>query len=149
MPSVRETALLALFDRLKTLDGVNGVAVQRNEGAPERIPPGGLISLEDGEPGEPEATLSPLTYHYQHQAEIACIVQRVKSEDRDALMDDLLRRIGNAVTADYTDFTLGGAVEHLEIAAPADITGTPIEGAEGIKAMAAAAILFYSTDKPL
>ena len=27
--------------------------------------------LRDGEPGEPEVTLSPLAYHYQHRAALA------------------------------------------------------------------------------
>jgi hypothetical protein len=146
MSSIRETALLALFDRLKNVAGVLAI---RNEVYPERIPSGGLIELEDGDPGEPEFTLSPLTYHYQHQTQLTCIVQKVKSEDRDAAMDDLLQRIGNAITANETDFMLGGAVEYLEMGAPDAISPAAIEGAEGIKATIAPVILFYSTRRPL
>ncbi|MDT8854385.1 hypothetical protein RNZ50_04915 [Paracoccaceae bacterium Fryx2] len=42
---------------------------------PERVPTGGLLILRDGEPGEPEVTLSPLRYYYQPQAEIEAVVQ--------------------------------------------------------------------------
>jgi len=41
------------------------VPVLRGEVLPERIPPGGLMILRDGNPGEPGVTLSPLMYHYQ------------------------------------------------------------------------------------
>lgn len=146
MTSIRETALLALFNRLKE---ITGPLVQRNEVYPERIPPGGLIALEDGEPGEPEVTLSPTIYHYQHPAQIICAVQKIKSEDRDVLMDDLLQRIGDAITASDTDTTLGGAVEHLEMSAPDAVSPSAIEGAEGIKAIVTPVILFYSTSRPL
>ncbi len=145
MPSVRETALSALYERLQT---ISGSLVQRNEMYPERIPSGGIISLEDGEPGEPEVTLSPLTYHYQHQAEVICAVQRVRSADRDALLDDLLRQVGNAITSDGMDTTLGGAVEYVEMQAPVT-EGVSTEGAEGLKVAVMPVILFFSTNSPV
>lgn len=123
--------------------------VIRNEVYPEKVPPGGLIELEDGEPGEPEITLSPLTYHYQHKTQLTIVVQKIKSEDRDAVMDDLLTRITTAVTLNETDFTLGGAVEYVEMGAPEALTPASPEGAEGIKATIAPVILFYSTNRPL
>ena len=63
--TVRETILSALHARLSALPAT----ALRGEVLPERIPPAGLLILRDGEPGEPEVTLSPLTYHYQHRAE--------------------------------------------------------------------------------
>ena len=66
MPTPRETILAALHARLSALPAT----ALRGEVLPERVPAGGLLILRDGEPGEPEVTLSPLRYHYQHRAEI-------------------------------------------------------------------------------
>ncbi len=69
---------------------------------PERVPADGLLILRDGEPGEPEMTLSPLRYHYQHRAEIEAVVQ---GADRDAAFDalnGLLRLIARSIIGDKT-----------------------------------------------
>ncbi|NCU21676.1 acyl-CoA transferase, partial [Candidatus Falkowbacteria bacterium] len=85
MPTTRETILTALADLLRTIPHV---PVLRGEVLPERIPPAGMIILRDGTPGEPGVTLSPLTYHFQHRAELEMIVQ--SATDRDALFDALV-----------------------------------------------------------
>ena len=54
MPTTRETVLAALHARLQPL----GALTLRDEVLPERIPAAGLIILRDGQPGEPEVTLS-------------------------------------------------------------------------------------------
>lgn len=82
MPSTRETILAALHRRLVTLPAT----ALRGEALPERVPAAGLLILRDGEPGEPEVTLSPLRYHYQHRAEIEAVVQ---GADRDFAFDRL------------------------------------------------------------
>ncbi len=46
----------------------------RGDVLPERVPSAGLLILRDGEPGDPEVTLSPLRYHYQHRAEIEAVM---------------------------------------------------------------------------
>ncbi len=71
MPSIRETILAALHARLQTI----AAPVLRGDVLPERIPPSGLIILRDGKPGEPEVTLSPLTYFYEHRAELEVVIQ--------------------------------------------------------------------------
>jgi transposase len=63
------------------------------------VPAEGLLILRDGEPGEPEVTLSPLAYHYQHPAEIEAVVQ---GADRVAAFDTLIASIGAALAADRT-----------------------------------------------
>jgi len=78
------------------------LAALRGEVLPERMPVEGLLILHDGEPGEPEVTLSPLPNHYQHRAEIEAVVQ---GADRDAAFDRLTGSIGMALA---TDRTLGG-----------------------------------------
>jgi hypothetical protein len=59
MPTPRETILAALHARLSALPAAN----LRGEVLPERVPANGLLTLRDGEPAEPEVTLSPLRYH--------------------------------------------------------------------------------------
>jgi len=71
MPTPRETILAALHARLLALPAT----ALRGGVLPERGPAAGLLILRDGEPGEPEVTLSPLRYHYQHRAEIEAVVQ--------------------------------------------------------------------------
>jgi len=68
-------------------------------GAARTVPADGLLILRDGEPGEPEVTLSPLAYHYQHRVEIEAVVQ---GADRDAAFDALNAGIGASLTADRT-----------------------------------------------
>jgi hypothetical protein len=64
MPTPRETILTALHARLVALPAT----ALRGEVLPERMPTAGLLILRDGEPGEPEVTLSPLRYHSRHRA---------------------------------------------------------------------------------
>jgi hypothetical protein len=54
MPTTRETILTALHARLSALSAT----ALRGEMPPERVPGDGLLILRDGEPGEPEVTLS-------------------------------------------------------------------------------------------
>jgi len=95
MPTPRETILAALHTLLQTLPAT----ALRGGVLPERVPAAGLLILRDGEPGEPEKTLSPLRYHYQHRAEIEAVVQGAA---RDAAFDTLTASIGVAIAADRT-----------------------------------------------
>jgi hypothetical protein len=108
MPTPRETILAALHARLSALPST----ALRGEVLPERVPAEGLLIRRDGEPGEPEVTLSPLAYHYQHRAEIEAVVQ---GTDRDAAFDALTANIGVALAADRT---LSGLCEWVEEDAP-------------------------------
>lgn len=140
MPTPRETILTALADLLRTIPHV---PVLRGEVLPERIPPAGLMILRDGVPGEPGVTLSPLTYHFQHRAELEVIVQSV--QDRDALFDALLAQISAVLTADRTLRGLCDWVEP-EAAAPVDL---PVEGAASLKAAVIPVTMHYATKDPL
>jgi hypothetical protein len=140
MPTTRETILTALADLLRTIPHA---PVLRGEVLPERIPPAGLMILRDGAPGEPGVTLSPLTYHYQHRAELEVIVQ--SSADRDGLFDALIAQIG-AVTA--ADRTLRGLCDWVEAEAPEPID-LPIEGGAALKAAVVPILLHYATSDAL
>ncbi|WP_435988191.1 acyl-CoA transferase [Sulfitobacter sp. SH22] len=138
MPTPRETILTALYARLSMLPA----RALRGDVLPERIPTEGLLILRDGEPGEPEVTLSPLRYHYQHRAEIEAVVQ---GTDRDAAFDTLTASIGVTITADRT---LGGLCDWVEAEAPRPVD-LPIEGAASLKAAVIPVVLHYSTADPL
>ncbi|MGI3212577.1 acyl-CoA transferase [Roseovarius tibetensis] len=138
MLSSRETTLTALQALLQTLPAT----ALRGEVLPERVPAEGLLILRDGEPGEPEVTLSPLAYHYQHRAEIEAVVQ---GTDRDVAFDTLTASIGAAVAADRT---LGGLCDWVEAEAPQPVD-LPVEGAASLKAAVIPVVLHYSTADPL
>ena len=140
MPTTRETILIALTDLLSTIPHV---PVLRGEVLPERIPPAGLMILRDGNPGEPGVTLSPLTYHFQHRAELEVIVQ--SATDRDTLFDALTAQIGAVIAADRT---LGGLCDWVEPEAPEPVD-LPVEGAPSLKAAVVPMLLHYATTDPL
>ena len=139
MPTTRETILAALHARLQPL----AATVLRDEVLPERIPAAGLIILRDGQPGEPEVTLSPLRYHFQHRAELEVIVQG--TNDRASAFDTLIAAIGTALAVDRT---LGGLCDWVEAEAPASVD-LPVEGAISLKAAVVTVVLHYTTADPL
>jgi hypothetical protein len=138
MPTFRETILAALHARLKALTAT----CLRGEVLPERVPAAGLLILRDGEPGEPEVTLSPLAYHYQHRAEIEVVVQ---GNDRDTTFAVFCANIGAVFAADRT---LGGLCDWVEAEAPRPVD-LPVEGAATLKAAVIPVLLHYSTADPL
>jgi hypothetical protein len=143
MTSKREQALAGLFLCLK--DNVTGLSVLRNEPLPTKVPADGLIILRDGDPGEPEVTLSPTRYHYQHRAEIEALVQHGDPAQRDTALDALLETVAQALDGQTS---LGGLVDYLHIETP-DFLSETVEGAPTIKAAVVPVILEYSTSNPL
>ena len=139
MHTTRETILAALHARLQPLAALT----LRDEVLPERIPSAGLIILRDGQPGEPEVTLSPLRYHYQQRAELEVVVQAPNG--RASAFDTLIAAIGTTIEADRT---LGGLCDWIEPEAPASID-LPIEGAAALKAAIVTVVLHYTTTGPL
>lgn len=138
----REAVLSALHTALL---GVTGPKVLRDEVLPTRIPVGGVLILRDGNPGEPDVTLSPLTYEYRHRAEVEVIVQGKTPAIRNATFDDLAAKIGVAVEADRT---LSGVCDWADPRAPAPVD-LPMEGAEALKAAIIEVELVYTTTSPL
>ena len=139
MPTTREAILAALYARLQPL-----AALTLRDGVlPERIPAAGLIILRDGQPGEPEVTLSPLCYHYQHRAELEVVVQAPIG--RASAFGTLSAAIGTALEPDHT---LGGLCDWVEPEAPASVD-LPIEGAAALKAAVITVVLHYTTTGPL
>lgn len=141
--STREDVLAALHARLATLSVTGGPLVLRNAALPARIPDAGCLILRDGKPGAPQVLLSPLTYCYQHRAEIELLVDT--ATDRDAAFDELGRAIASLIVADRS---LGGRCNWLEAEAP-DPVDLLVDGAEPIKAAVVIVVLHYDTLDPL
>jgi len=139
MASKRELVLAALHSRLQTL----AAPILRGDVLPERIPATGMIIMRDGSPGEPEVTLSPLVYSYEHRAELEVVIQ--SGTDRDCRFDALAVDIGAALAVDRT---LGGLCDWVEAEAP-DPVDLPIDGAAALKAAVITVILHYDTIDPL
>ncbi len=138
----REAVLTALFQRLATLPDAT---VKRNEALPEKVPAGGLLILRDGDPGEPEVTLSPATWIWNHLAQLEVFVAGATSEVRDAALDALLEAVGQALAADRT---LGGLCDWSEPQAP-EPDDVAIEGAAPIRAARVPILLLYGSSEPM
>ena len=141
--SQRENAIGALFTVLGQLS--LGTMVKRNAALPERIADHAMTILRDGEMGEPEVSLSPLTYHWQHQVAIELFVADPDASTRDARMDGLLTELATLIEADRT---LAAVVEYAEIGQPKFDELAP-EGTSGIKACLLPVVLHYSSAGPL
>ncbi|MCS0501381.1 hypothetical protein [Ancylobacter mangrovi] len=141
--SKRETALAALAGVLRA--ALAGADVKRNVAVPVECGPGGLVILYDGEPGEPEVTLSPPSYAYEHAASLNVFVDLMPGDEGSSRLDALLADIGAALDADRT---LGGAVDHLEPSAP-DTDNLPSEAGASLTAARVTVTLIYTTTSPL
>ncbi len=142
-PSQRESAIGALFAVLGQLS--LGTTVKRNAALPERVSEHAMAILRDGEMGEPEVSLSPLTYHWQHQVAIELFVADADAAARDARMDGLLTELSILIEDDRT---LGGVIEYAEIGSPKFDELAP-DGSSGIKACLLPVVLHYSSSGPL
>ena len=139
-----DLVLAALFAALE--DAMpRGVTILRNDPLPNALPTAGIVILRDGDPGEPEITMSPLTYEYEHAAELEVIVTDKTSTKRDAKFSKLAKAISGAISADRTfgGLTLWAVPEAPE---PADI---PIASATPLKAAVIPIRLTYTTSDPL
>lgn len=144
MPSRAETVLNALQAALEATAPA-GALTERNAVLPERVPASGLMTLYDGDAGEPEFLMSPATWLYEHRAEVAIVVEAPTAAARDALFDTLRLAVAAALAADRT---LGGLCDWVvgEAPAPAEI---PVDAGDGWKAAEIGVVLTYATTDPL
>jgi hypothetical protein len=113
MASKRETVLAAV--RSLVAAALPGAEVKRNLAKAERIPPGGLVVIRDGDPGEPEVSLSPLTYLYSHRIPLEIAAYEGATLTREQVVDAMTGAIGAAVMVNRT---LGGLCDWIEAEAP-------------------------------
>jgi hypothetical protein len=130
--SVRETAIAALHALIVSALASRSPAplVLRGESIPQRLPPGGLVVLRDGESIEETPILSPLAWAIEHRSEIEVTVTAATPAARIALLDALLVDIAAVVVADRS---LGGAVEWAQPGAP-EFQDVEFEGAAAARA---------------
>ena len=120
--------------------------VERNIAVPAKIPPGGLIVLRDGDPGEPDTALGGFgSAYYSHRVEVEVHVQEAEPAIRDAAFDDLVVAVGTALESDPT---LDGLVFGMSYGRPStDLE--PIDGAPAIKSGVIEITVEYECDAPL
>lgn len=143
MSSKRETILNAIVLRIAA--ALPNADVRRNLAKPERIPPGGLVVVRDGDPGEPEVMLSPLVYVYSHRIPIELAAYETSSQPPEQVLDEMLGAIGVAVSGDRT---LGGLCDFIEAQAPST-DDVETAGARAGRWADAAIIAVYGTPDPL
>lgn len=136
MASVRERVLEAIKDMLVT--ALPGADVVRDSQEIGEAGLAGRINIISGEPGEPEVTLSPVTYTYQHRIGLEILPPP-------AGLDAVLVPIGQAIEADRF---LGGLVEWLEPTAP-DVASRDVDGSAQIDWAEVGLLAIYSTTNPL
>jgi len=122
-----------------------GVTVLRNEVVPSRVDGTGTLIVRDGDPVLLEVSLSPLTWHYEHRAEIDVLVAGGTAAERDAAFDALRQAVSAAILADRS---LGGRCDWVEAEAPAP-QEVPHDGASPMKVAVIPVVLHYATTDPL
>ena len=143
MTSKREAVLAAV--RTLIAGALPAAEVKRNLAKAERISTGGLVVVRDGEPGEPEVTLSPLTYHFEHRIVVEVAANEVAGTPREQALDAMLRTIGVAVAANRT---LGGLCDWVEAEAPATDDAEAL-GAIPVRFALLSIVASYATTDPL
>jgi hypothetical protein len=134
--SVRETALAALYASLGSALAARSPApkVLRNETVPQRLPPGGLVVLRDGETVDETPILSPLAWAVEHRTEVEVVATT------GAPLDALLVDIAAAIAGDRT---LGEAVEWVQPGAPS-FDDAETEGAAAVRAASVPVTLSFT-----
>jgi hypothetical protein len=146
--SSREAAIAALHSALASALASRSPAPQvlRGETVPQRIAPGGLVVIQDGETVEETAILSPLRWQVRHVAEVVVVAPGPTPEARAAALDALLVDVAAAVVVDRT---LGAAVEWAQPESPS-FDDLEVEGAAPVRAASVpVALWFTTTETPL
>jgi hypothetical protein len=112
--------------------------------------PRSIIVLRDGDTGEPDVTLSPPTYEYEHTASIELAVLKGK-DDTEAVFADIVAGIAalfDPQAEDAADPTLGGVVDWCELGG---LSTDEVDAAlqRDFKAAIIPVTLTYTTTSPL
>lgn len=142
MASVREQVIQAVAAMVTA--AAPDTLVERNTEMPLRPEGGALIIVRDGESGEPDITLSPLSYTYDHAVRVEVLVE-APGDTRFAVLDDLLAPIGAAIEADRT---LGGLANWTE-PTPPDSDDAVAPNAQPLRWAAFDIVVNFTTPGPL
>lgn len=143
-----EAALNALTAVLSPIaDDFEGLEVVRNPEEELPVDEGhrAKIAVRDGTTGEPEISLSPVSYAYEHDAAIAVSLVKIGAGDADAEFTKIVKAISDRIDADQT---LGGAVDWAELGA-LDTDEVDEAVMAGFKAAVIPITLYYTTDRAL
>ena len=143
MPSKREQVIEAVAALVK--GALPKATFYRNELQQKPIPVNGYVNVDDGDPGEPEVTLNPTTWIYEHELPVEVAANATKTVKAEARLDAMLQAIGAAVAADRT---LGGLCDYLQVSA-ASTEGLTAEGAPVSRLAVVAITAVYGTTDPL
>jgi hypothetical protein len=144
MPASKAEQVLGALTAL--LETIPGAVVERNRVLSEKVPPGGLIIVRDGDPGEPEQALGGFgSVYYQHAVEIEVYVDEGDDAARDAAFDALLQQVGAALEADPT---LNRRAFGLTYGRP-ETSIEAVAGAPAIKAATLIVTVDYEAATPL
>lgn len=110
------TTRAAVLAEIETRLRATGRAVERNPALPGSEPAGGKIFMADGDPGEPESTISVPVHTYTHLIPVEVAVPGVTHADRLALVNTILGEIADEFPA--SDVDLGGIADEVELLAP-------------------------------
>lgn len=115
----------------------------RNASRPSRPDPGGNVVVRDGEMGDPEVLMSPLTYIYTRRMVLEILP--FASDDPDYAATLMLEPLGPAIEASRT---LGGLADWIEPEAPM-IDDADVPGAPGLRWIEVGLLVTYATTNPL
>jgi hypothetical protein len=127
------------------LPGVEVLGLTAEAAKPSRIPAGGRAVLREGDPGDPEVDLSPLTYNYTHAIPIELDANKTAAKEAPEIIDDMLVAIGTAVAANRT---LGGLCHFIDAGLPS-VDDANAEGARSGSATTLIITAHYTTTNPL
>ncbi|MFO0110778.1 MAG: acyl-CoA transferase [Alphaproteobacteria bacterium] len=117
-----------------------------NTEKPLKIPmSGAVIILRDGGSNDPEILLSPLTYIYEHRANLEIMIDNAYAQSQQTSLDDLLMVIGNLIE---NNRSINGLAEWIEAEAP-EFQQEAIEGAAAMRAATVNVLMRFSTTSPL
>lgn len=103
------------------------------------------LVIRDGDTGEPEASLSPPTYEYQHEAALALTVVKAGKQDADTLFSCVVEKISTRIAAAPT---LGGKVDYVQLGG-LNTDEVDQDVLNGFKAAILPVTLYYTTTSPL
>ena len=143
MPSKREQVIEAVAALVK--QALPKATHYRNEVKQRTIPTNGYVNVDDGDPGDPDVTLNPTTWIYEHGLPVEVAANATRTVSAETRLDTMLQAIGTAVAADRT---LGGLCDYLQVGA-ASTEPLTTEGAPVSRLAVVAIVAVYGTTDPL
>ncbi|KQO99100.1 hypothetical protein [Methylobacterium sp. Leaf91] len=143
MPSKREQVIQAVAALLKA--AIPAANQYRNEVKQRPISSGGYVNVDDGDPGEPDVTLNPTTWIYEHEIPLEFAANATATVSAEVRLDRMLQAVGAAVAADRT---LGGLCDYVMVQAavtePLTADGAPVS-----RSALVGLVAVYGTTDPL